>query len=772
MLSQGSSTLLAYTTFLLSEILSIVYSPESVAESCVILESIFSQITSALVIRSDEASTAHACTVDLDVGELSKPLIDTSANSCNNAVASDGDVLSCDEVDWFFHDDVPVREVQVLSHSGNIGCSHLTDSEQNELSQSIVGADNTDNGDDVQKARVSPTVSCEAMNATTYAIRDDKIEGNVLHSDVWLAYGLQHCFNWEYEHEFNYAPTHQNETTINQPNIDKNDVKSDKLPLSVESPRKIDVALPMRLAMIAAESLWGEKKKKSRYSDQNNHENDSENADLSSNTSNKSGDNCDFGKSISESKTFPPSYSISTSARLFAERASDTEYNYFSFLEELSLDGLTVHTVSGVPSRYSDVRAGSLICKCKRNIVTKCLDMVHRTLNEDTKSTYVLSERMSQDNKSNTPYYVFNGVAVVDTGWDTADFNSGIMGEGSGASIQAHKLNHVRTRTVRTTTEGSDMNSALDSSCANKMEEFERSEDLKNIVEHKNGISNDNGDKLEINSKNGNKAKSVDDTKQSFNSVYENESSDSVYLMKCVALLTSLNVSVLFCTAAFCSSKLLDACESRSIAVFPMTTIELNALSRLCGAEIVGDILDLVQHSIGGSIQIRLLPFLSIRGNENIMKNGRQQGGNMKGRFARENEDDEVLLDISKVLHYEKEKKKKKDCHEEKRNLNNCSRNTNANTIASEHGNELNSAISDNEIHVDDHSRLHWNDSVEEECSSYRTVSVIIAAPTDAQTSAVSDRFLRCLHRLRAFIQGAGVMPGAGERSDWYRCTR
>ena len=98
-------------------------------------------------------------------------------------------------------------------------------------------------------------------------------------SDAWFAYGLQHCFQWEFEFNLQSGNGHSNASDNDESTVKKNDYANSvsvsaakimiadvphpycRLPISLGTDllRELDIALPMRLAMVAATALWQRK---------------------------------------------------------------------------------------------------------------------------------------------------------------------------------------------------------------------------------------------------------------------------------------------------------------------------------------------------------------------------------------------------------------------------------------------------------------------------------------------------------------------------------
>ena len=503
------------------------------------------------------------------------------------------------------------------------------------------------------------------------------------HSDLWLALGLQHCFAWEFEldnlksieKQLSRGSTSPSGSFHLSQDIPDNG-SGGTLQSETDYLREKGVALPMRLAMQAAKSLWinelSMRQPKEITEGVHDAADDRLQVPEKSNSYKKQSDNRKELSNDMKSSTFL----ITESARIFAvdhKGGEEEEYDYYSFSSELSLDDLVIHTIAGVPSSYCNVYPGSLLSSCKKEAVIK---------NFERKSS---GEGMSRVNVMSGTSIVFHRVAVVDTGWGTDAFDSGVMGEGAGASIEAHKLNylHLKSKIISPTSTCKDASSDRISSSAR-----------------------DHGMCVDDVGKDGNDIMTPQEA--------ANETSDSVYLVNSVSHMQQIGVSALCCSDAFCSQKLLDAFNSKGIAVFPLSARHLQTVAQLAGAEIAGDILDLQSECIGGPLCISVHPFLSMRASDSVNKVRSKDFINKGGTFVtRQREDDEVLIEFSRYQEYGKS-----------------------------------------------YPDVHLNTDT---CATVAVTSIIIASPTEAQTATIKDRFLRCLHRLRGVVQGAGVMPGAGE---------
>ena len=226
-----------------------------------------------------------------------------------------------------------------------------------------------------------------------------------------------------------------------------------------------------------------------------------------------------------------------------------------------------------------------------------------------------------------------------------------------------------------------------------------------------------------------------------------------------------MKINVLFCSKSFYSIKFVDACFSSNIAVFPLSSQELRLLSILINTEIVGDILNLEPDSRGQCVNVQLFPFLCVRVSETLQKERVETSSQKKEKKEKdESEDDEILVKLSPVLHYTNEEEKERSVI----NIDNVtcinypavfqstaglrdtclSATSAASSLLFSPSASPDSVIGDKEI---------------KQCPTQSNIaSVIICAPTSALTTTLTDRFYRCLHRLRAVVQGAGVMPGAG----------
>ena len=830
---------MAYTTFLLMEILAVDASQHSVSECCLTLESIFTEICESLRIKP----------------EVQSPTPPYAANCGSSLAAYDGDTFCIapttrisdtllanetsnqgDDLDWFFNDgnqsaDAP--PAAAISSADN-KCNYMYRNERNNSyncdDSKCMPNDNSDN---------SSTSTTSGSNGSSICDRkeDDSLSSYIrlpLFSDVWLAYGLQHCFQWEFEFNLNTkkynTPTGNDSNRCSRdirdsnntiPNSSEKGINSKSLNHDENGPNVVepgslidlDIALPMRLAIEAATTLWRQSLNNTNMNTNANtntkekilathtaqfQEEYNENVDNNINNNGNYAD--DFLSSSSSSihkyhrgrneqnknlknpekdEYDKSKFSFHTMNNMvdFNDRYkadNDNDYDYYSFLNELNLDDIVVHTVCGVPSKYSVCKPDTLISSCKKNLVGNSIDLVR----EKRSKSLVVDKKDAL-----TTFY---GIAIVDTGWETDQFDSGDIGEGAGASQQAKTIRHTHIKSPSFS--------------------FNMS----------NNHDNDNDSNKNNNNLNDNKVNNK-----------ENESSDSLYLKKSINLLKKLNISLLFCLKSFSSLKLIDACKSASIAIFPLSSIELKTISYLIDCEIVGDILDLEPDSRGNCINVLIFPFLSVRSDEKIkkeMKNSGKRGHDSGARQGKkenisinESDNDEIFIGFSKVFQSVRTGKKKK----EKNNLDEIddlysggrhqSTELQRNNISRDKNNFTSSQRSDIPSTMPSSSHPHSScfsqssppsssssspppsassASSASSCSSPSTppqfnslisssiynknqsntniVSVIITAPTSAQAATLADRFYRCLHRLRGLIQGAGIMPGAGK--EYYYC--
>ena len=636
-------------------------SPESVAYSTLIVESVFVDICHSL--RGNfECSSQDRSFVD---DQISASNCDASFTECyvdhncneypvsNHATAND--------IDWYFDNDDLLDEI-------------VTSPPEKYQEYSI------------KQLPLDPSMNhCLVSTGVESRVEAAKsVFSEPAHSDLWLALGLQHCFAWEFE--LDNLKSHEKQPSTGSTSAggsfrlsldNRDNGTGSTLQSETDYLREKGVALPMRLAIQAAKSLWINETSMRGPKDtlKNVHDGASDRLQVLEKNS--------FFKKQSDTRkeldvdTKSPTFLITESARNFAieqKEKEEEEYDYYSFSSELSLDYLVIHTIAGVPSSYCNVYAGSLLSSCKKEAVMK---------NFERKGS---GEGIPQVDMRSGTSIVFHGIAVVDTGWGTDAFDSGVMGEGAGASIEAHKLNylHIKSEILSST-----------STCE------DASSDRTSSSKRDHGVCMDDvgKDKDEMTPQQAAK-----------------ETSDSVYLVKSVSHMQQLGVSALCCSEAFCSQKLLDAFNSKGIAVFPLSARHLQIVAHLAGAEMAGDILDLQSECIGGPLRISVHPFLSMRASDSVKKARSQDIINKGGTFVtRQREDDEVLIEFSRNQDYGK-------------SYPDVPLNSNASATA-----------------------------------AATVTSIIIASPTEAQTATVKDRFLRCLHRLRGVVQGAGVMPGAGE---------
>jgi hypothetical protein len=695
-----------------------------------------------------------------------------------------------DDLDWFFQDDEggltgsiaksigyrneDISEINLRAESDtyidNLNGSLFLDNDSIKRPDCADNAANADasTGPGIGMRTFPGNNACDENVKSASDDQHTKSEPDIL-SDAWLAYGLQHSFKWEFE----FTTGENIDTTCGTQTESRLDCPQCKRYCSLDQSTlsRHDVSLPMQLAMIAAESLWGEEKSGSKCDScaSQNAEcgsrctmkeillkqgvpsssyavDDSAYGRCSSSHNDCVGTRVTVGDSdrhhysssvlhtalgdtnrLSGNSSALHTYTIRDSATSFAKEHGEGGYDYYSFLDELSLDALTVQTVTGVPTTYSDVRPGSLLSSCKKDIVSKSYEIAlakQEKKKEKDRRDCAYTVRTSGD--KDAPL-VLQRVAVIDTGWDTDCFDSGNMGEGTGASIQARTLSHVFVRTVE----------------SNKDSDYEERESRSRSDADEGG----DGDR------NGNEDSAV---KVTMAECVGYETSDSLYLRDSMALLQSLNIDAIFCPLAFTSQKLLDACLSASIAVFPLSTRDLNTVAYLSSAEIVRDLLDLDRDAVGRALGVGLLPFLSVRASDSV-----------SGSRA-EREEDAVLVEFSRALSDSRGgvsirggRRCERDLRagDEKRNNqdtfpsdypSSCPPNPNTDTDSD----------SDCNADCDTHSPSGT--------APGRVASVVMASPTSAQTAALTDRFFRCLHRLRGVIQGAGVMPGGGGNTPEY----
>ena len=225
-------------------------------------------------------------------------------------------------------------------------------------------------------------------------------------------------------------------------------------------------------------------------------------------------------------------------------------------------------------------------------------------------------------------------------------------GEGAGASQQAHMLNHTYVSTYKSTPKNT--SNFIPNSNPTISNNLKNDSNLKNNEESKDlnvNAADSGGSSTRVPNNNN------ENDKNNNNCHDEKESSDSIYLKNSIKLLKKLGVTILFCSQSFCSNKLLDACLSASIAVFPLTPKELYTVAILTQSEIVGDILDLELDSVGDFLSVKLLPFLSVRARESVQE-GRSKSmtGSKDGQKQKQSANpvsqevgcDEVLVEFFK----------------------------------------------------------------------------------------------------------------------------
>jgi hypothetical protein len=705
----------------LTELLLTDVSPESVAYSTLVVESIFVDICHSLRVKLEFSSWDRSFVDDQKVDSNHNPSF--KAESCidhrhNEVPLSEPSIA--DDLDWFFdNDDMPIETVtapfegyQVHSIKPVLLNPEVTPALFSTEYRLNSPCDAYDAADTTANPTAAKQTFADTRQEKAVACLDSRVgaAGSIScappHSDLWLALGLQHCFAWEFELD-NLKSNKKHLSRGGSASAGESSHLSQGVPdrwardahqSGMDHLRKQGVALPMRLAMQAAKSLWIDDLSSRR------HENMSENVhDKASNRhqepdkSSKESNN----RSEHDGVVPSPSFSISDSIRTFAveqKEDEEEEHDYYSFSSELSLDDLVIHTIAGVPACYCDVFAGSLLSSCRKESVMKNFELYARS-REGAPGMDVMKGTS----------IMFQGVAVVDTGWGTDAFDSGAMGEGAGASIEAQKLNylHVKSEVTSSVSMYEDRSSVRSSSL-------------------------EGGDACVGNIK-----------KDEMTAQEEaNETSDSVYLVRSVSHMLQLGVTALCCSEAFCSQKLLDAFNSKGIAVFPLSARHLQVVADLAGAEIAGDTLDLEAQCIGGPLCISVHPFLSMRASDSVRKVRTPEVLNKEGTtVTRQREDDEVLVEFSIRRACKMTGSSDRTSNEEKDRVGHVHSSRSA-------------AVRSDKSDSDEHTKMNAHTTV---------TSVIIASPTEAQTAALKDRFLRCLHRLRGVVQGAGVMPGAGE---------
>lgn len=685
-------------------------SPESVAYSTLVVESIFVDICHSLRVKFEFSSRDRSFVADqnIDSNHDSSFAAESHIDHRHNEVPL-SEPTNANDFDWFFNDDDMPIETATAPFEGykehSIEPVLLIPEVTPSLASTKCRLKSPCDAYDAAYTTANPTATRHSIadnrQEKAVACLDNKVEAARMiscappHSDLWLAYGLQHCFRWEFElnnlksngkHLSSSSASAGGSCHLSQgiPDIGARDAHQSE----IDRLRDEGVALPMRLAMRAAKSLWIDDMS-SRH-----HKDVSETVHDKASNRNHVRDNSDFYAKASDCRSQhdrgvpSSSFSISESIRTFAveqKEDEEEEYDYYSFSSELSLDDLVIHTIAGVPACYCDVFPGSLLSSCRKGSVMKNFE-----LSADSR------ERVPGVGVMKETSIMFQGIAVVDTGWGTNAFDSGSMGEGAGASVEAHKLNYLHVKSEVT----SSISILGDGMCVGNTEKDEMTADEE-----------------------------------------ANETSDSVYLVRSVSHMQQLGVTALCCSEAFCSQKLLDAFNSKGIAVFPLNARHLQVVADLAGAEIAGDILDLDAQCIGRPLCISVHPFLSMRASDSVRKVRTQEVLNKEGTtVARQREDDEVLVEFSRRQECDMTGSHNSGSNEEKDRV---GRGYSSRSV------DVRSDNSDSDVHR--YSNAHTT-----------VTSVIIASPTEAQTAALKDRFLRCLHRLRGVMQGAGVMPGAG----------
>lgn len=695
-------------------------SPESVAYSALVVESIFVDICHSLRVKLDFSSRDRSFVDDKKIDSNHNPsfVAESLIDHRHNGVPLSEPSIA-DDLDWFFDNDDMLIETVTAPFEGYQVHSIRPVLLNPEVTPALVSTEYRLNSPcdayDAAFTTANPTAArhtfADTRQEKAVACLDSRVEETgpiscaLPHSDLWLALGLQHCFAWEFELD-NLKSNEKPLSSGGSASAGESSHLSQGVPgrwardahlSDMDRFRMQGVALPMRLAMQAAKSLWIDDLSSRHH------------RDVSENVHDKASNRHQVpDKSIKASKhdgVVPSSsFSISDSICTFAvEQREDEEdeYDYYSFSSELSLDDLVIHTIAGVPACYCDVFAGSLLSSCRKEAVMKNFEVY-----ADSR------EGVSRVDVMKGTSVIFQGVAVVDTGWGTDAFDSGAIGEGAGASIEAHKLNylHVKSKVTSSVPMCEDRSSVRTSSLE--------------------------GDGACVGSVKKDEMTAEEEA---------NETSDSVYLVRSVSHMQQLGVTALCCSEAFCSQKLLDAFNSKGIAVFPLSARHLQVVADLAGAEIAGDILDLEPKCIGGPLCISVHPFLSMRASDSLRKVRTQEVLQEEGTtVARQREDDEVLTEFSR----------RRAC-DMTTGLHNSPSNEEKDRVGHVHSTRSVDVRSD-KSESNKHTKMNAHTTV---------TSVIIASPTEAQTTALKDRFLRCLHRLRGVVQGAGVMPGAGEES-------
>lgn len=234
------------------------------------------------------------------------------------------------------------------------------------------------------------------------------------------------------------------------------------------------------------------------------------------------------------------------------------------------------------------------------------------------------------------------------------------------------------------------------------------------------------------------------------NFLYEQSS----YVQQICSVLAQHRVDLLLCHAGMMTINLVDCLAVHGIAVLPLqTTQELNSAADLSGAEVMEDILALSDCDIGcRSVSVKQVIDLPIAdakyqspkvSHQNEEGEGEEQEELCIGGFREDSRDGILQLGG--------------DGSEQQ-----C-------LVA------LSSVASERPLNTSNGGALGEEMTPIAETSSPESisvsspVSVLICAPTEVMTQAISDRFYRCLHRLRAVAEdsgdgggGSAVIPGAG----------
>ena len=238
----------------------------------------FSDICHSIKINREEAFLDQSLKFDKGAVLSSKhedpqSLVPESSGGSYASVAQDFD--ASDDLDWFFNDDevdltgstaksvvccnedAPAinSHIESDSYGSNYSYRNLVDSNWNKKPYCAVSADFSGAG--VGTRIPLGNNDCDEV---VKSISDDDHDNSekCLLSDAWLAYGLQHSFKWEFE--LNSARNTDSNCAAKSEVRSSCSQCSKNYPLSQDALSEYDVSLPMRLAIIAAESLWGEEK--------------------------------------------------------------------------------------------------------------------------------------------------------------------------------------------------------------------------------------------------------------------------------------------------------------------------------------------------------------------------------------------------------------------------------------------------------------------------------------------------------------------------------